>query len=335
MDSVLHTPGGINNDSDADEPVYNMRRFTRRALMEVPSSTPSPVTPELNTSSFPTPSPSPDELLIQLRGRRKLPVTWSPDVKRSPIKLIPGSPNQSGIVLRSTPRKRLLLNDERTPEKSPRKTPSPSKRKSVERLGTRNLPQVPLSLLLKGQSKQQLINLLLGVTQSQPDVEQMVRDNLSFPDLELMEEQLRTLNGNISKAFPMSSEIERYDASGFARVCTHLNMFKKAVIDYGNELVDSKNYGAVIEYAEMAWKYVSLTPTWQSVAHNTIKKCCFKNLASKCMKAIKYGNFTQDEYQRIEESFKKMVSDSDEIRSCLKKIAGMRLKPSSSPTQTR
>ncbi|CAB3359663.1 Hypothetical predicted protein [Cloeon dipterum] len=333
MDSVLHTPGGFNSDSDADEPVHNMRRFTRRALMEVSSSTPLPVTPEFNTSSFPTPSPSPDELIIQLRGRRKLPVTWSPDVKRSPIKLIPGSPNQSGIVLRSTPRKRLLLFDEHTPEKSPRKTPSPSKRKSVERLGTRNLPQVPLSSLLKGQSKQQLINLLLGVIESQPDVEQMVRDNLSFPDLELMEEQLSTLKGNIFKCFPGTRLTERYDAFGFARVCTHLNMFKKAVIDHGNELVDSKNYGAVIEYAEMAWKYVSLTPTWESDAHNTIKRSCFKNLASKCMTAIKNGNFTQDEYQRIEESLKKMVSDSDEIRSCLKKIAAMRPKPSSSPTK--
>lgn len=65
-----------------------------------------------------SPSPSPDELVIQQRGRRKLPVTFSPDIDqnkrqmaqthrdRTPVK---NSPGKSQIVLRSTPRKRLLL----------------------------------------------------------------------------------------------------------------------------------------------------------------------------------------------------------------------------------
>lgn len=69
--------------------------------------------------SYLSPSPSPDELIIQQRGRRK-PVTWSPDIdyrkresvpvtrERTPVK---NSPSKSQIVLRSTPRKRLLLND--------------------------------------------------------------------------------------------------------------------------------------------------------------------------------------------------------------------------------
>lgn len=70
--------------------------------------------------SYISPSPSPDELIIQQRGRRRMPVTWSPDVdcrkregggpprERTPVKQ---SPSKSTIVLRSTPRKRLLLND--------------------------------------------------------------------------------------------------------------------------------------------------------------------------------------------------------------------------------
>jgi len=31
-------------------------------------------------TSLMTPSPSPDELIIQQRGRRKIPVTFSPDI---------------------------------------------------------------------------------------------------------------------------------------------------------------------------------------------------------------------------------------------------------------
>lgn len=80
-------------------------------------------------SSYVSPSPSPDEMVIQQRGRRHLPVTWSPDIEqskqngvstrdRTPVK---ASPAKSTIVLRSTPRKRLLLNDPKelfpTPEK--------------------------------------------------------------------------------------------------------------------------------------------------------------------------------------------------------------------------
>lgn len=68
-------------------------------------------------SSYLSPTPSPDELVIQQRGRRRMPVQWSPDVdshkaettKTTPVKQSPT--RQTSIVLRSTPRKRLLLND--------------------------------------------------------------------------------------------------------------------------------------------------------------------------------------------------------------------------------
>lgn len=80
-------------------------------------------------ASYVSPSPSPDEMVIQQRGRRHVPATWSPDVEqnkqngmstrdRTPVK---ASPMKSTIVLRSTPRKRLLLTDPKelfpTPEK--------------------------------------------------------------------------------------------------------------------------------------------------------------------------------------------------------------------------
>lgn len=80
-------------------------------------------------SSYISPSPSPDEMIIQQRGRRKIPVTWSPDINcrdrdydRRDCTPVKPSPKKSSIVLRSTPRKRLLLTDPRellaTPEKN-------------------------------------------------------------------------------------------------------------------------------------------------------------------------------------------------------------------------
>ena len=87
-------------------------------------------------SSYLSPSPSPDELVIIQRGRRRMPVSWSPDIdsrkrenntlsrERTPVKQ--PSPSKSTIVLRSTPRKRLLLNDPPEPV-----TSSPDKNKKV------------------------------------------------------------------------------------------------------------------------------------------------------------------------------------------------------------
>lgn len=90
------------------------------------------------TATSPSLASSPEELVIQQRGRRHLPVTWSPDIDASkrqgpmskdqtPVKgSMKESPTKSTIVLRSTPRKRLLLNDPKelclmSPEKQSRK----------------------------------------------------------------------------------------------------------------------------------------------------------------------------------------------------------------------
>lgn len=78
------------------------------------------------SASYMTPKPSPDELVIQARGRRKTPVTWSPDIDSRPSHpsrdCTPIKHQRSSIVLRSTPtRKRLLLNDSFDLSPSPKK----------------------------------------------------------------------------------------------------------------------------------------------------------------------------------------------------------------------
>lgn len=138
MDMSYNAGADSDMESDADSIATLPRRSTRSALTDVSSRVSLPVTPVLNMlSSAPTPSPSPDELIIQQRGRRKASVTFSPDIKRTPIK-IPGSPLKSNIVLRSTPRKRLLLGDDQmSPEKTPRKVS-----RMLGRLDALNLSQV-------------------------------------------------------------------------------------------------------------------------------------------------------------------------------------------------
>ncbi|KAG0717696.1 hypothetical protein GWK47_000848 [Chionoecetes opilio] len=111
----------------AGEPVAHR---TRGALEELPRSTTITLhhTPQGNVdnltwsttinlpSSYLSPTPSPDELVIRERGRRSLPIEWSPIPIESPIKRndktpIKRSPGKGLIVLRSSPRKRLQLSD--------------------------------------------------------------------------------------------------------------------------------------------------------------------------------------------------------------------------------
>jgi hypothetical protein len=144
LGSLIHE---MDSDSDGGSVgPQGLRRSMRSALSDVSSRVPPlPVTPVMNLmSTLPTPSPSPDELIILQRGRRKVPVTWSPDIKRTPIK-VPGSPSRScSIVLRSSPRKRLLLGDETPPQElTPRKVS-----RMLGRLDALNLSQVRRRLSL-------------------------------------------------------------------------------------------------------------------------------------------------------------------------------------------
>lgn len=109
-----------------------------------------------------------------------MPVTWSPDIdcakkkERTPVK----TPVKLSVVLRSTPRKRLLLNDPKdaTPEKLPRKTPSPWKKARAERNAAVLSPSAgssPLQTALKGLSPGQLINVIEGLIGEHPDLEKV------------------------------------------------------------------------------------------------------------------------------------------------------------------
>ncbi|XP_069698498.1 uncharacterized protein [Periplaneta americana] len=179
------------------------RRTTRSALSEIPTrlgmlsvsdnTRLTPVTalvPNSNPvglwnisvnlpSSYVSPSPSPDEMIIQQRGRRRVPATWSPDIDqdkqngptrdRTPVK---ASPLKSTIVLRSTPRKRLLLNDPKelfpTPEKTRKMSPN-SKKSRVEKPSSHSVG--PLQATLKGLSQDQLIDVIQGLVGKHPDLE--------------------------------------------------------------------------------------------------------------------------------------------------------------------
>ncbi|XP_050344311.1 uncharacterized protein LOC126769499 [Nymphalis io] len=339
-------------------------RRTRAALAEIPVRLDrlrvTPLRPLTNTRevspSLPpgylSPAPSPDEFLIQQRGRKRLPVTWSPDIDlkrsafqstvRTPPKNTPGrnSPPRLSVTLRSTPRKRLLLGDvERvplTPEKidfsdistpqkfkmnSPTKFTPPIKRSRLEHTFDGEF-KGSLDTALKGLSPTQLIHMIKKITHKHPDVEQDIRKEMPTPDLSPLEEKLSYLKSNIFKSLPTSRLTSKTDSPAYSRVATHLAAFKKCLIEQGKVLVDSQHWETVMKYVFLAWSYVRATPVWDNQPHNAQRKQCFKALTNFCMTALKKGDFDNYFMADVQDKLQGMEADSEEVQSCLKYVQG-------------
>ncbi|XP_041981565.1 tethering factor for nuclear proteasome STS1 [Aricia agestis] len=339
---------------------------TRAALAEIPARldrlrvTPRPLTAitnnrELSPSLPPgylSPAPSPEEFLIQQRGRKRLPVTWSPDIDlkrtafQSTVRTPPKnptdrhSPPKLGVTLRSTPRKRLLLGDERiplspekidfsdlsTPQKfkinSPIKGTPPIKRCRLDKILDADT-STPIDTALKGLSPTQLIRMIKNITQTHPEIEQEIRRDMPSPDLEPLDEKLNYFKSNIYRSIPTSRLMSKTDSPAFSRASTHVASFKKCLIEQGKVLVESQHWESVMKYVFLAWKHVKSTPVWDNQSHNTQRKQCFKALAKFCMTALKKGSFRKEFMMEIHDKLRGMETDIDDIQSCLTHVNGL------------
>ncbi|KAL1138711.1 hypothetical protein AAG570_008773 [Ranatra chinensis] len=245
-------------------------------------------------TSYISPSPSPDELVIQARGRRRLPVSWSPDIdtgrcmSRSEAnkERTPGA--GGGVVLRSTPRKRLLLNDPME------LSPSPEKKRNMSPTAKKVRVDKPMSLFggtldiaLKALSNDQLVSVIQTMVIKHPYLEEELKASLPAPDLRPLEERLHDLKRNIFKSLPNSRLTSKTDSPAYNRASTHVLAFKKCVVEQGRMLVSSQQWESVIDYVLEAWRQVAATPLWDNPPHNAARRHCFKFLAAQCMTALR------------------------------------------------
>merc|ERR1719225_2392323 len=284
-------------------------------------------------------SGSPDEQVIQARGRRQVPLTFSPDVNTTPLrqqmaraKLAAMSQAGGRLMLpqshtRTSPRKRLTLSDS-PPSSSPIScistvfTPSPDKLK-ISPLSKKvkvdpTLQNTSPETAIKGLSHSQLIDLVAGILTKHPDLVTEVHTMIPAPDLGPLEEKLHYLKRNIYKALPSTRLESKTDSMAYNRVSLHLTTFKKAVVDNVKNLMDGQQWLALVDFTVMAWTYVQATPVWENPSHNNVRKTCFKNLAASSMTALKKGDFSKDEGEEIKKKLMKLREASDEINICLK-----------------
>ncbi|XP_053688127.1 uncharacterized protein LOC128737500 [Sabethes cyaneus] len=313
------TPVGVNNRRNALNP-----RLIDNPTVNIPDS-------------YLSPRMSPEEAVIQQRGRRRVPIIWSPEKgfyvspHKTPTKSI------SAMTLRSSPRKRSLIKElsevaASTSEAS--QTPSPSKRSPTmkntspsaakkmrfeEGSINRKRSDIPLEILLKGLSQEQLITMINGMVRSNPRLEHTVRSELPMADIAPLEEQLNYQKKNISKSLPATRLISKTDSPAYARAATHLFTFKKMLVEHSQTLQNSKHWDALLDYVVMAWGYVRATPVWDNPAHNAVRKHCFKILSYHASFALKYGQteLGHERLSKFQQKIKAMAVDCEDIQDCV------------------
>jgi len=290
---------------------------------------------------------SPDEAVIQARGRRSIPLTYSPDINHTPLRqqmqraklaaLSQGGTNSRLLLpgcregVRTSPRKRLTLND--TPPSS--SIPSPSLghlfHPSPEKAGktsplTKKLKLDPTisgtspEVAMKGLNQVQLTSLLSSLLDRHPELREEVCQLMPTPDLTPLEERLNYLKRNIYKALPSTRLESKTDSMAFNRVSTHLATFKRAVVEQLKPLLEGEQWVGVLDYSVLGWGYVKATPVWENPTHNNTRKSCFRALAAASMTALRRGHFTNEQLAGIRAKMAKLQVDSDEVIVCLKYI---------------
>jgi len=246
-ESVVQFDETNNNNTNNNLFSFNDRDLPRRRTMDERALLPSTYIGLLENSLIQHIQPSvvsPDELVIRQRGRKKTPakISWSPMktptkkssahhmslLSPSPKKLFGsgGSTHSSSMILRSSPRKRILT-DTPNDSSTPLSTPTKRLRFNDDRPMNATNTEIPMKTLLMGLSQEQLISIICNLTTNNPVAEQEIRLNLPLPDVRPFEEQLCSLRKNVTKSSPRSRLLSKTDSIAYSRASSHLAAFKK------------------------------------------------------------------------------------------------------------
>ncbi|KYN05758.1 hypothetical protein ALC62_03237, partial [Cyphomyrmex costatus] len=276
---------------------------------------------------------SPDELVIQKRGRRRS-IVWSPDLDtykrhslfslssrdRTPVK----SPSTSTRVLRDTARKRLSLIDTRqssftVPESKKTSLPSRMSDTNTSRVRSNN----NLANGLRGLSHEQLVQLIMELVYAQD--EGTMRENeklcnvlskkMPVADIQPLIEKLFVLRQNIYASLVFMSNLT--DDSTYSCVYIHLDAFQKALNDQGRILQESQHWISLMRYALEAWKITRELPEWENQGSHNITRKCFKILSQFCTEAIRRGNFETSVLNIYIESLETIAAECEDFQICL------------------
>lgn len=278
---------------------------------------------------------SPDELVIQKRGRRRS-IVWSPDLdtykRRSLLSLSSKdctpvkSPSTSNATLRNAAKKRLSLIDTRQSSNATvenKKTSLPSRMSLDTTNASREQSNKNLANGLRGLSHEQLVQLIMelvyvqdnGALHENENLRNILFKRMPVADIQPLIEKLFVLRQNIYASLMLVSNLT--NDSTYSQIYIHLDTFQKTLIDQGRILQESQHWISLMRYVLEAWKITRELSEWESQSsHNVIRKC-FKNLSQFCTEAIKRGNFETSTLEIYIDSLKIIATECEDFQICL------------------
>nr|XP_012233313.1 PREDICTED: uncharacterized protein LOC105678489 [Linepithema humile]XP_012233314.1 PREDICTED: uncharacterized protein LOC105678489 [Linepithema humile] len=278
---------------------------------------------------------SPDELVIQKRGRRKS-IVWSPDFdtykRRSLLSLSARDHTPvknsitSDMTFRDSARKRLSLTDTHQSEFStPKSRKILSSGMSLDTTDTsRGQSNDNLVNSLRGLSHEQLVHLIMDLVYAQEDgtlcknekLRNILLNKMPTADIQPLIDKLAILRQNVYTSLVFASNLD--DNSTYSRAYLHMDAFQKTVVDQGRLLQESHHWASLMHYVLEAWKITRELPEWKSEdPHNNITHKCFKDLSQFCTEAITKGNFETSVLEEYIESLETIVGECEDFQICL------------------
>jgi len=186
--------------------------------------------------------------------------------------------------------------------------------------GDNNPPQQNPLRLAMGLSKNQLVDLLASLIDTDPSIASNLQKLLPKPDLSGLRTHLTYLSQNIYKDIPVSRLSPRTDSMAYNRVSVHLSAFKKSLLEDLAMLLEAGQWASVLEYVIMAWEIVQATPIWANPIHNTSRNSCFKHMAISIARVMNQQNYTIPSDTSLKLINLMIGSQVREVQLCCKKL---------------
>lgn len=330
------------DNRETDSPLIQVIRPITTPLRETPAAA-EPAERRLSLSNISSShTPSPDEMVIQARGRRQVPLIFSPDL--TPLRQqmqrtkLTGQAHASRLSLpanlRMSPRKRLILNDSPSNLSSPLFSPHPPMSPLAKKVKLDGEAVDPATAV-KSLTHEQLVELVANLIKVHPEIREDVRSLTPPPDLAAMEERLNQFKRNIYKALPNTRLESKTDSLAYSRVNQHLLVFRREVLEDIKRLQDGEQWTALVDFTILAWGYVQATPVWDNPTHNNMRKSCFKSLAAACLTGLKRtltAGLEPAQRAEVRQRLSRLLPAATEMEVCLKYLDQVEAEQKSLPT---
>ncbi|XP_042622650.1 uncharacterized protein LOC109083720 [Cyprinus carpio] len=163
-------------------------------------------------------------------------------------------------------------------------------------------------------SRQLLSNLLLAEQSVQ------MASGSFTSDLRLLLEDLHLKKTSVYRSIPYSRLASNRDAHCYRKARPHLMAFRRSCQDGGRLLLQKAQWEKLLEFVQVACRYASELPQWETSTHNALREHCYNTLAAFCTAALQKHRPAARRARELLRRFKMAPVSRRAIGPCLEEL---------------